>query len=37
MVTERYFVRTLESKIGVGVDGFPVLTGITRTTCWLLS
>ena len=37
MVTERYFVNTLGSKIGVGVEAIPVLTGITRTTCWFSS
>ena len=37
MVTERYFVNTLDSKIGVGVEAFPVLTGFTRTSCWFSS
>ena len=36
IVVERYFVNTLLSKIGVGVEAFPVLTGITRTTSWWL-
>jgi len=35
MVTERYFV--LDSKIGVGVEAFLVLTGFTRTSCWFSS
>ena len=32
IVVDRYFVKTLLLKIGVGVEALPVLTGITRTT-----
>ena len=37
MVTERYFVNTWDSKIGVGIEAFPVLMGLTRTSCWFSS
>ena len=32
ILVDRYFVKTLLLKIGVGVEALPVLTGITRTT-----
>ena len=37
IVVERYFVNTWLCPSGVGVEALPVLTGITRSTCWLTS